>query len=158
MEHAALVFVEPSAPQNFLWFAQFFRDCTHLFSFLIGSRVHRTKTNCFEHGVGAGAELRGVEIFDQTSSPATARDPHPGTMPLSFTSIYSAADRVFENWFSAATDLGPVHQLLLETLPPCELDLESVLLRLVQALEIFYHRKRRPTSTQKSSASIMRLS
>ena len=37
LTHGILVYVEPSGPQGLVWYQRFFRDCTRLFSFLVGS-------------------------------------------------------------------------------------------------------------------------
>jgi len=136
INHASFVFVEPTAPQAFAWFRTFLLELARLFSFLMGSRVCLTKTVllCEE-----GADC-SVELYGPTSSAVTAQDADPMRMPLSYSRFQSAAPTVFSNWFCTASEMAPVYQLLCETLPPCDMGLESVLLRLAQALEVFYRR------------------
>jgi len=143
--HAPFVSIETSAQQSFSWYRRIFLDCTRLFSFLVGSRVYRTKTVCFLQTTGEDVEPTGVELYDQKKSAVVPEEPHPVKMPLPFTRVQPIAEQVFDRWFSGATGLGPVHQLLVETLPPCDLGLESVLLHLTQALEVFSRRSAKET-------------
>jgi len=140
IKHAPFVYVEPSTPQSFSWYREFFLNLTRLFSFLVGCRLYRTKTVCFAPPNGEEVEPSHVEVYDQMRIAAILEEPHPIKMPLPFSLVQNSADRVFEGWFSTAKELAAVHQLLLETLPPCDLGLESVLIRLAQALEVFYRR------------------
>jgi len=145
IKHAGLVFVEPLSPQSFSWFRGFFVDLARLFSFFAGTRVYRTKTVCFTSSPGEGTRQWAVEVYDQRGVPETTVELHPAQMPLPFTSVHPVAPEVFNRWFSSVGELAPVHQLLVETLPPSDAGLETVLLRLTQALEVFHRRLVRDT-------------
>jgi hypothetical protein len=88
---------------------------------------------------------RGVELYDQRLSPATEAERHPVTMPLPFTLVAPVAQQVFDKWFAVAEELAPVYQLLTEVLPPRDLGLEAMFLRLAQALEVFFRRSIKET-------------
>jgi Apea-like HEPN/ApeA N-terminal domain 1 len=61
-------------------------------------------------------------------------------VPLPFGLVKPVAERAFNEWFSRAEELGPVHQLLIETFPPYDAALQSLFLRLAQAIEVFHRR------------------
>ncbi len=146
LNHATLIFVEPATAQDLAWYRRFFLDCTRLFSFLVGSRVYRTSTVCTAESTSEDIEpTREVELYDQKQSAPVAEETHPAKMPLPFRFLEHVAPSVFDKWFATADELGPVHQLLLETLPPNDMGLESVLLRLAQAVEVFFRRSVRAT-------------
>jgi hypothetical protein len=141
LSHGVLVYVEPSQPQGLLWYRRFFRDCTALFSFFVGSQVYRTSTICCLPPNGGGDESsRDVQAFDQTRSFTLKEIDHPETMPLPFTAIRDVAATVFDRWFSSSNEIGPVYRLLIETLPPIDLTLDTAFLRLSQAVEVLYRR------------------
>jgi hypothetical protein len=145
IKHRGLLFVEPSTPQSFSWFRALLVDLARLFSFFVGTRVYRTKTVCFTPMAGEGGDQCAVEVYDQQGVPETSVEMHPAQIPLPFTSVHPVAPEVFNRWFSSVGELAPVHQLLVETLPPSDAGLETVLLRLTQALEVFHRRWVRDT-------------
>ena len=89
---------------------------------------------------GDSQTAHDVEVFDQSRSPTLAEIRDPERMPLPLSSLQNVAPAVFEKWFSSTNDQGSVYQLLIETLPPNDLTLDTTLLRLAQAVEVFYRR------------------
>jgi hypothetical protein len=146
VKHEVLLSVDSETPRSLTWYRNLFRDCTRLFSFFAGSRVVRTKTTCVLTPADENPNLRReVELYDQRLSPATEAERHPVTMPLPLPFVAPVAPQVFDKWFSVAEELAPVHQILMEVLPPSDLGLEGMLLRLAQALEVFYRRSIKET-------------
>jgi hypothetical protein len=141
VDHEVFLSVESKLPQTLAWYRDLFRDCCRLFPFLAGSRIVRTRTSCVLAPDEENRDnRREVELYDQRMSPATESERHPVTMPLPLRLVVPVAQQAFEKWFASAEELAPVYQLLMEVLPPCDLGLESQLLRLSQALEVFFRR------------------
>jgi hypothetical protein len=141
LKHGVLVYIEPSQPQNLAWYQQLFHDCVTLFSFFVGSRVYRTSTICSAVPDSDGdAPADQVEMVDQSRTFTVSEIDHHDKMPLPLGAVDNLAPAVFDTWFSLAEDLGPVYRLLMETLPPNELALDTTFLRLAQAAEVFYRR------------------
>ena len=142
VKHIVFVSVEPETPRDLRWYRQFFADCCALFSFFVGSRVLRRSTNCTLVTADNDPTVRrDVEMFDQGSRPETELRRPAEMMPIPFSMVAPIAGQVFENWLSSAQELAPAYQVLVEVLPPNSLGLESKLLRLAQALEVFFRRK-----------------
>lgn len=138
--NAAYIGLRPSSAQTLTWYINMFADCTRLFSFLAGRPLYRRQTLLHPQNVSVRSDLPARIEFYDGQKVGTEEEERAKAAPLPLALVRQRAQEVFQNWFRASDEAGPIFQFMIETLPPNDSEVVTVALKLTQALEVFVRR------------------